>query len=367
MRHTSMDPENRGADEREEKATQQVQVASKVESAPASEAAPAPRPRRTTKPRAPSTKMKAAATPSTRVKAAAPASTRVKAAPPPSTRVKAAPPPSTRVKAAAKGESIAPPPSRRAPAKKTAAASPPKSVRVPRASRVSGRDDASIPPIASDLDEQGNPVAATDRAAVVPGAPLAPYIPVEPTLASNEDAAPVLALGRPKGSPYWKAAAGLAAAACLVFGLRGVFLHRAPHAPPAAAVATEAPVAPVLPPVPAIEEAPAPPAETPAPESAEDAKHASLAALEQGKLDESIEIGERATALDPTDADSWLILGAAYRTTGTSSPHAGATASARSKQRRAKSGSARSSAVSGSRSARAGSPREGTAGACPPV
>jgi hypothetical protein len=41
-------------------------------------------------------------------------------------------------------------------------------------------------------------------------------------------------------------------------------------------------------------------------------KQASQQALEKGKLSVSIELGERAVALDPTDGDSWLILGAAY-------------------------------------------------------
>jgi hypothetical protein len=41
-------------------------------------------------------------------------------------------------------------------------------------------------------------------------------------------------------------------------------------------------------------------------------KQASQQALEKGKLALSIELGERAVELDPTDGDSWLILGAAY-------------------------------------------------------
>jgi tetratricopeptide (TPR) repeat protein len=52
-----------------------------------------------------------------------------------------------------------------------------------------------------------------------------------------------------------------------------------------------------------------------APEPASEAfekKRASQQALEKGKLVLSIELGERAVELDPTDADSWLILGAAY-------------------------------------------------------
>jgi tetratricopeptide repeat protein len=69
----------------------------------------------------------------------------------------------------------------------------------------------------------------------------------------------------------------------------------------------------------AADEAPsAPPAGTPE-ESAEEAKKAkkvSQHALEVGKVKDSIEAGERAVALDPTDAESWLILGAAYQQAG---------------------------------------------------
>ena len=54
----------------------------------------------------------------------------------------------------------------------------------------------------------------------------------------------------------------------------------------------------------------APPAE------AAEKKNASQQALEHGKVGLSIELGERAVELDPTDADGWLILGAAYMQRG---------------------------------------------------
>lgn len=41
-----------------------------------------------------------------------------------------------------------------------------------------------------------------------------------------------------------------------------------------------------------------------------------LRALERGKLAESIEAGERSVALDPTDGEAWLLLGAAYQQKG---------------------------------------------------
>jgi Flp pilus assembly protein TadD len=45
-------------------------------------------------------------------------------------------------------------------------------------------------------------------------------------------------------------------------------------------------------------------------------KKASQAALERGKVAASIEAGERSVALDPTDGEAWLILGAAYQQQG---------------------------------------------------
>ncbi len=57
-------------------------------------------------------------------------------------------------------------------------------------------------------------------------------------------------------------------------------------------------------------------APTPDPKEAAKAKRASQAALERGKLGDAIESGERAVALDPTDAEAWLILGAAYQEKG---------------------------------------------------
>jgi hypothetical protein len=52
------------------------------------------------------------------------------------------------------------------------------------------------------------------------------------------------------------------------------------------------------------------------PEQAKKEKTTSRVALERGKLADAIAAGERAVALDPTDGESWLILGAAYQTKG---------------------------------------------------
>ena len=57
-------------------------------------------------------------------------------------------------------------------------------------------------------------------------------------------------------------------------------------------------------------------APTPDPKAAAKEKAASRNALEWGKVKDSIEAGERAVALDPTDGEAWLILGAAYQQKG---------------------------------------------------
>ncbi len=57
-------------------------------------------------------------------------------------------------------------------------------------------------------------------------------------------------------------------------------------------------------------------APTPDPKEAAKAKRASQAALERGKIGDAIEAGERSVSLDPTDAEAWLILGAAYQSKG---------------------------------------------------
>jgi tetratricopeptide (TPR) repeat protein len=55
---------------------------------------------------------------------------------------------------------------------------------------------------------------------------------------------------------------------------------------------------------------------TPDPAEANKEKRKSHIALEQGKTDESIQHGELAVKLDPTDGEAWLILGAAYQSKG---------------------------------------------------
>jgi tetratricopeptide (TPR) repeat protein len=65
------------------------------------------------------------------------------------------------------------------------------------------------------------------------------------------------------------------------------------------------------------------PADEPAPEiaaqaslSAADAKRDAQRAIDRGLIADAIEAGEQSVALDPTDADAWLVLGAAYQMKG---------------------------------------------------
>jgi hypothetical protein len=55
---------------------------------------------------------------------------------------------------------------------------------------------------------------------------------------------------------------------------------------------------------------------TPDPAGAALAKREAQTALERGHLKTSVEAGERSVALDPSDAEAWLILGAAYQGRG---------------------------------------------------
>jgi tetratricopeptide (TPR) repeat protein len=58
------------------------------------------------------------------------------------------------------------------------------------------------------------------------------------------------------------------------------------------------------------------PAAEPDPKAAAKEKNTCRIALERGKLADAIEAGEKSVALDPTDAEAWLILGAAYQEKG---------------------------------------------------
>jgi hypothetical protein len=88
----------------------------------------------------------------------------------------------------------------------------------------------------------------------------------------------------------------------------------APSAAAAPTAADPAPAAPADPTVATSTDTTAP--TEPDPKAAAKEKHASQLALERGKAGEAIEAGERSVALDPGDAEAWLILGAAYQEKG---------------------------------------------------
>ena len=164
-----------------------------------------------------------------------------------------------------------------------------------------------------------------------------PVGPADIVFAAPSDAPPRHALPPPQPStpdpvrpepralaPY--AVIGLAfAAVCVVLVLVKPGAPGAGAARTAAESAIPAPaplpprvdaVQPALEPEPTVViSAPMPPA-APDPHAAE-AKRAAQAALEKGRTAQAIEAGERSVDLDPTDAEAWLILGAAYDQRGT--------------------------------------------------
>jgi Flp pilus assembly protein TadD len=57
----------------------------------------------------------------------------------------------------------------------------------------------------------------------------------------------------------------------------------------------------------------------PDPVAAREAKRTAQRALDRNRVALAVEAGERSVALDPTDGEAWLILGAAYQQRGTPS------------------------------------------------
>ncbi len=280
-----------------------------------------PRPRRSTVPRSgpPSVKAKAANAAGPRP-SNAPPSSRVPVArkAPLSTRVPAASRVPTRKSSAPRRRPLRPrrprpkPPTRAAGAK----AAPRSKAPAARADgkAASARDEASIPPTWSDVDDRGQMMMTGEMTPILPPAPRAAQ--VSPPAEDMATAAVPVPLTRAI-SPYVKGALGLAAAAALVLFARGAFRH-APKPAPAFAAAP-APVAETIPPPPAdpAETAPVPAATDALPTaSAAEDKRASLDALKQHKLTDAIAAGERSTVADPTDAEAWLVLGAAYTDQG---------------------------------------------------
>jgi tetratricopeptide (TPR) repeat protein len=175
--------------------------------------------------------------------------------------------------------------------------------------------------------------ARTARTSEIPREEIASAPPVIAEIAKEAESFDhALHERRAKLAKYVKVAVGLSAALCLVAGVRGAIAHArrdadamtravvvdiahaATRSEPRAEVTPE----PSPPPSPAPMESAAAVAstsDTPV-KSAADEKKDARAALERGKLREAIAAAERAVTLDPTDADAWLVLGAAYQDSG---------------------------------------------------
>jgi hypothetical protein len=90
----------------------------------------------------------------------------------------------------------------------------------------------------------------------------------------------------------------------------------APAATPAPEPVKTAEPATAVAPAAAPADAPAAPAVATSDKTALQEKHDSRRALERGKLADAVAAGERSVALDPTDGEAWLLLGAAYQEQG---------------------------------------------------
>ena len=131
----------------------------------------------------------------------------------------------------------------------------------------------------------------------------------------DEDATPATDVRRERFARFVRVCLAVSVALCLFAVLRGVISRTRTAAPPAPSAndvrATSAPrdqdPEPALAPAPVLD-FDAAIAGTP-----EGAKREALIALEARRLPEAIAAGERAVALDATDGEAWLILGAAYQ------------------------------------------------------
>jgi hypothetical protein len=161
------------------------------------------------------------------------------------------------------------------------------------------------------------PRSSERREAKLAEVPPPPDVPAEPEIAAPPDptatgpAAPVAA-----AEPSVQGTAPAAAAADTTVPAPAKSdppsTPNAPSAPSVAnAPAVTAPAAVAASPI----ESNAAPS-TPEPVEAGKQKSVSRAALERGNYARAIEAGERSVALDPTDAEAWLILGASYQEKG---------------------------------------------------
>ncbi len=179
----------------------------------------------------------------------------------------------------------------------------------------------SLAPVEFDLDDENDPLAirrlSLTPAGVARRAQLGRYVAAAVGLAALVGVA-----GAVRGRSAREAMSATMSVAAL--SERPALAAASPAKVQAAAVVQPAtlpaPVAVPVPVVPApaeevkkVEEAKTPELD---PVQAKKEKNASRNALEAGKNVKAIEAGERSVALDPTDAEAWLILGAAYQTKG---------------------------------------------------
>lgn len=162
---------------------------------------------------------------------------------------------------------------------------------------------------------------ANESAIVFAGPSDAP--PAGEVSRDNDRRALLLRVARPLRSRR-PAALALGAAVGVALGTAVAVAHRTTTvgAPAGVAIAPVSSAEPTAPPLPApastvVAAASAGSASAPAappsdPQVAIDAKRAAQKALDRGQVSLAIETGQRAVDLDPTDAESWLILGAAY-------------------------------------------------------
>jgi tetratricopeptide (TPR) repeat protein len=144
---------------------------------------------------------------------------------------------------------------------------------------------------------------------------------------------PPAGLPRRNLAKYVKAAVGFCAVLLVVAGVRAA-LTKATHSEPVASAATAAPPpAPTVAPPPAPPDPPAAaaPATAPAPVAQVDTAAApppvsdktaaqelkdAQSLLDRGKIKDAAAAAQRSIALDPTDANAWLVLGAADQMLG---------------------------------------------------
>ena len=157
-------------------------------------------------------------------------------------------------------------------------------------------------------------LAALGRTLVAPSTPAS-----GPAASAVNELRPVAAAARVE-APEAKAAAPAVAKAEPAAVAPAAAAPAAPAAEPAKtaelAAAPAAPAASVEAPKVDIPKAEAPAAAPAGDKTALDEKNESRRALERGKPADAIAAGERSVALDPTDGEAWLLLGASYQDKG---------------------------------------------------